>query len=85
MKICYKVMVVTLNSSPLAVNFVKAARRIWASQVPSKVHVFGCRFLQGRLATRDQLVSRGIIDPVHFTCPFCFHVDERVSHIFFDF
>lgn len=56
---------VGVSFSSLTDSFAKVARNLWASSVPSKIHVFGWRLLIGRLATRDQLVHRSFVKPAH--------------------
>ncbi|XP_058741966.1 uncharacterized protein LOC131614391 [Vicia villosa] len=53
---------------------------VWKIRVPSKVGIFGWRFVLGRLPTREQLKIRGIIvDDIDCCCVFCFQEMETSS------
>ncbi|XP_058748652.1 uncharacterized protein LOC131621635 [Vicia villosa] len=56
---------------------------IWKSWMPSKVQVFGWRLMKERLATRDQLVKRGIIvTDEESLCVFgCLQLEDT-NHVF---
>lgn len=47
----------TLNNSISDTVFIKSVNRLWETDVPSKIHIFGWRLLQNRLATHDSLVN----------------------------
>ncbi|XP_058755197.1 uncharacterized protein LOC131628381 [Vicia villosa] len=56
---------------------------LWQLSVPSKVGIFGWRFVLGRLPTRDLLKARGIIgNDSECGCVFCSSVPENLSHLF---
>lgn len=56
---------------------------MWKIIVPSKVGIFGWRYVLGRLPTRDQLKVRGaIVDDIDFCCVLCFHDLENTNHLF---
>ncbi|GJU40757.1 RNA-directed DNA polymerase, eukaryota, reverse transcriptase zinc-binding domain protein [Tanacetum coccineum] len=53
---------------------------VWNSWVPRKVNICVCRASLNRLATRSNLVSRGINIPSS-CCPLCNDVEEDTEHI----
>lgn len=55
----------------------------WISIVPIKINILGWKLSLNRLATRDNLVHRGI-DIVSEECPLCNLEKESVNHIFFN-
>ncbi|KAI5437740.1 hypothetical protein KIW84_023742 [Lathyrus oleraceus] len=70
---------------PLDQTQEKAFGALWSTQVHIKIKVFGWKTLLNRLATRDLLLSRGIISFSHdLTCVFYFRVEENLQHIFFE-
>lgn len=50
------------NVMELQADVSDALKVLWQSWMPLKVKIFGWRLLQDRLATRDQLVKRGILE-----------------------
>ncbi|CAJ2654228.1 unnamed protein product [Trifolium pratense] len=63
---------------------LEAIQRLWKSDVPSKVNVFGWRLLLNRLPTRTALHHRGILTNHHeLSCVFCFQQAEDENHLFF--
>ncbi|XP_058752383.1 uncharacterized protein LOC131625548 [Vicia villosa] len=55
---------------------------VWGAHIPSKVKIFGWRLLQNRLATRKQLLRRGIITRHNeAVCVFCLMQEEDLTHI----
>jgi len=43
-------------------NFGVVIKRVWRSVVPSKARAFTWRLLHDRLATKDALIRRGLLD-----------------------
>ncbi|PNX80416.1 hypothetical protein L195_g036415, partial [Trifolium pratense] len=69
---------------PLDTNAADAFSRLWKSDVPSKIIVFGWRLLLNRLPTRTALHRRGILsNPFESSCVFCFRHMEDETHLFF--
>ncbi|CAJ2635642.1 unnamed protein product [Trifolium pratense] len=63
---------------------LEAIQRLWKSDVPSKVNVFGWMLLLNRLPTRAALHHRGILTNHHeLSCVFCFQQAEDGNHLFF--
>jgi hypothetical protein len=61
-----------------------ALRKLWNTDIPSKVQVFGWRLLLKRLPTRAALSRRGIlINPHDLNCVFCSLPVEDTAHLFF--
>lgn len=59
-------------------------KHIWATDVPSKIQIFGWRLIQKCIGTRDNLISHGIIDHERNNwCLLCIEGEEPVSHLFF--
>jgi len=83
-KSCYKEINSTYNRTNMEGNLRKAIVGIWKTKVPSKIQVHGWRLLLGRLATRDELCKRGILNGAHnLVCPLCFQVAESGAHMGF--
>ena len=58
-------------------------KRIWTGLAPLKVEVFCWQLLKGRIAVKEQLASRGLIDWNMASCTFCNVEIESVDHLFF--
>jgi hypothetical protein len=57
--------------------------RIWESPAPSKVVVFSWQLLHGRIPTKDNLVSRGVLgQEVDVRCVWCDYSPEAAKHLF---
>ena len=69
-----------LCSSPSYEEFWKL---VWVGLAPPKVEVFCWQLMQGRIATKDQLARRGVMDWNLAVCTFCNAERESVSHLFF--
>jgi hypothetical protein len=64
---------------------VKALNKLWISNVPSKISIFGRRLLLDKLPTREALYSKGIItNNLERCCVFCFKEVEDTHHVFFN-
>ncbi|KAK2384525.1 hypothetical protein QL285_071861 [Trifolium repens] len=83
-KSCYTML---LNLWPVEImeeNLLLAFKKLWRSDVPSKINVFGRRLLLNRLPTRTALNRRGILLNLHdLYCVFCFQHVEDCAHLFF--
>ncbi|CAJ2652779.1 unnamed protein product [Trifolium pratense] len=65
-------------------HVLEAIQRLWKSDVPSKVNVFGWSLLLNRLPTRAALYHRGILTNLHeLSCVLCFQQAEDEKHLFF--
>jgi hypothetical protein len=61
-----------------------AIKKLWRTDIPSKVNVFGWWLLLGRLPTRLALYRRGVlVNPQDLLCVFCSLVGEDIPHLFF--
>jgi len=58
--------------------------KAWHKSVPSKVSSLVWRVFQNRVATKDNLYKRGIIDQGATLCVGECGVEESVSHLFFE-
>ncbi|PNX66294.1 F-box family protein [Trifolium pratense] len=68
----------------LDTNAAAAFSRLWKSDVPSKINVFGWRLLLNRLPTRTALHRRGVLsNPFELSCVLCFRHREEEAHLFF--
>ena len=57
-------------------------RLVWATFAPPKVEAFCWQLMKGRIAVREQLVTRGLLDWEAAVCPFCKSEVETISHLF---
>ncbi|XP_058742316.1 uncharacterized protein LOC131614778 [Vicia villosa] len=60
-----------------------ALKRIWKTNIPSRLKVFGWKVALNRLPTKDQLVKRGIIRNEQELCVFCDEKAEDLDHLLF--
>jgi hypothetical protein len=68
----------------LEATILAALKKLWKIDVPSKVLVFGWRFILDRLPTRLALNHRGIIlNRNDMSCAFCSLNTEDIGHLFF--
>jgi len=58
----YMLMQQDLHQSGSDNNFGVVIKRVWRSVVPSKARAFTWRLLHDRLATKDALIRRGLLD-----------------------
>ena len=56
---------------------------VWKGFAPSKVEVFCWQLFRGRIAVKDQLACRGLIDRNLALCTFCKVKIESIGHLFF--
>ncbi|CAL5206955.1 unnamed protein product [Lathyrus oleraceus] len=57
--------------------------RLWSFSIPMKIKIFGWRVFLDRIASKDQLLRRGIIcSPRDFPCALCLLVEENLQHLF---
>ncbi|XP_058768826.1 uncharacterized protein LOC131642615 [Vicia villosa] len=74
-----------LSGPPLSSIIVKAVKHLWKVKAPPKVIFFGWRIIHNRLATKDQLIKRGILmDDIVSECVFCSTETESLSHLLGD-
>ncbi|XP_058766044.1 uncharacterized protein LOC131639579 [Vicia villosa] len=78
---CYYRFFSKLSGPPIIANVVKASTYIWKVQAPTKTLFFGWRLIHDRLATKDQLYKKGILDFTEMNCVFCSVEEERLSHL----
>lgn len=70
-------MVVQQNED---ISFVMAL--VWKIKVPSKMQVFGWKFISNRIATKEKLAKTSIIvDDNDKVCPFCLLDIETLNHL----
>ncbi|XP_058760381.1 uncharacterized protein LOC131633708 [Vicia villosa] len=75
---------ISRNAFHQSLNSVEllAVNQIWKTQVPSKIQVFGWRCIKDRIATREQLLKRGILlGSEANVCVFCSSVGESILHL----
>ncbi|XP_058726229.1 uncharacterized protein LOC131597556 [Vicia villosa] len=83
-KSCYEFFKKFLSGQPMESDKVKALNFLWKFKVPPKILCFAWRFLLNRLATRDQLVRRGVLEEgIDSSCALCGFGEESLSHLFF--
>ena len=58
-------------------------KMVWMGLAPPKVEVFCWRLVRERIATKDQLVKRGLLERRQAVCVFCNTEMESVDHLFF--
>ncbi|PNX85681.1 70 kDa peptidyl-prolyl isomerase, partial [Trifolium pratense] len=68
--------------SDASVTTEVADHLIWHFQVPLKVSIFAWRLLRGRLSTRVNLVTRGVLSSIVHTCAFGCGEAESAHHLF---
>ncbi|XP_058726814.1 uncharacterized protein LOC131598205 [Vicia villosa] len=61
-------------------NYIEA----WNRFIPLKVAVLVWRLFQNKIASKDNLVKRGVLNQTQSDCPFRCAVTENASHIFFE-
>lgn len=85
MKSCYDRLKAKLSEPPLNFVLVKALNNLWKVKVPSKVLFFDLRYIQNRIATKDQLFKRGLfVSNNDVICVMCMMEEENLSHLFRD-
>ncbi|KAK2407071.1 hypothetical protein QL285_042730 [Trifolium repens] len=84
-KTTYATLQNILVADELESMMVKALKKLWSSNVPSIISIFGWRLLLDKLPTREALFSKGIItNNLEICCVFCFNEIEDVQHVFFN-
>lgn len=59
--------------------------RLWSFSIPMKIKIFGWRVFLDRIASKDQLLRRGIIrSPRDFPCALCLLIEENLQHLFLE-
>ncbi|XP_058732554.1 uncharacterized protein LOC131604078 [Vicia villosa] len=82
-KSCYDFLKAKLSGPDLLADKVRALSHLWKVKAPSKVLFFCWRFIHNRLATRDLLVSRGILNEgSESLCVLCMKEEESRTHLF---
>ena len=56
---------------------------VWSGLAPPKVEVFCWQLMRGRIAVKEQLARRGLVDWNIAVCTFCKAEIESVVHLFF--
>jgi hypothetical protein len=66
-------------------NLLDAIKKLWKTDIQSKVNVFGWRLLLNRLPTRAALNRRDILVNSHnnLLCVFCFLNVDNTTHLIF--
>ncbi|XP_058777034.1 uncharacterized protein LOC131651385 [Vicia villosa] len=79
----YKQLMLALNEEKVDPSHKEALKHVWRSWLPSKVKIFGWRLLKDRLATRAQLVKRGILEynAAGFCAFGCLQIEDT-AHLF---
>ncbi|XP_058759850.1 uncharacterized protein LOC131633146 [Vicia villosa] len=81
-KSCYDRFMAILSGTPMEDNKVKALSYLWKCNAPSRILFFGWRFILDRIATRDQLVRRGILREGNDSlCALCLLEEESIEHL----
>ncbi|XP_058741729.1 uncharacterized protein LOC131614118 [Vicia villosa] len=84
-KSCYVFFKGNLSGPPLNVVKVRALAHLWTIKVPSKILFFCWRFIHNRIATKENLVRRGILNDVGDSlCVLCYSEEETLAHLFSD-
>ncbi|XP_058752225.1 uncharacterized protein LOC131625382 [Vicia villosa] len=82
-KSCYDFFKGKLSGPPLAEEKVRALIHLWNLKVPSRIQFFCWRFIHNRIATKDNLVSRGILNEGEDSlCVLCSKEEENIVHLF---
>ncbi|XP_058742452.1 uncharacterized protein LOC131614937 [Vicia villosa] len=82
-KSCYAKLLQGQDASPIDPSYKSCLNVVWDSLIPQKVKLFGWRLLRNRLATRDQLIRRGILEgDDNCRCPLCNSAAESSEHLF---
>ncbi|XP_058783739.1 uncharacterized protein LOC131658465 [Vicia villosa] len=81
----YRKLIMGVDVMEVQVCVKVALKVLWHSWMPSKVKIFGWRLLQDRLATREQLVKRGILEnDERCFCVFGCSQEGDIRHLFLD-
>ncbi|XP_058734229.1 uncharacterized protein LOC131605960 [Vicia villosa] len=81
-KSCYDRFMAILSGNPMEAIKVKALSHLWKCLAPSRILFFGWRFILDRIATRDQLVRRGILQEGNDSlCALCLLEEESIEHL----
>ncbi|XP_045797681.1 uncharacterized protein LOC123891843 [Trifolium pratense] len=84
LKSCYFSLLETRQAEYVEENVLEVIKRLWKTDVPSKINVFGWRLLLNKLPTRTALNRRGILTNSHdLPCVCCFKQLEDSAHLFF--
>ncbi|XP_058742102.1 uncharacterized protein LOC131614547 [Vicia villosa] len=80
---CYVFFKGKLSSPLMNIDKAGALANIWNIKVPSKILFFCWRFIHNRIATKDNLVSRGILNEEGDSfCVLCDSEEETLMHLF---
>ncbi|PNX85822.1 ribonuclease H, partial [Trifolium pratense] len=83
-KSCYSCLLSLKQVVNLDAKVLDAIQRLWGTDIPSKIKIFGWRLLLNKLPTRAALNRRGILtNPHDLPCAFCFQQIEDDTHLFF--
>jgi hypothetical protein len=82
-KSCYELLY-KIFRAPAATDPFKdfVFSNIWRCAAPSKVCAFSWQLLLGRIATKDNLWRRGMLQEDQLPCIFCNSVVETLAHLF---
>ncbi|KAK2410194.1 hypothetical protein QL285_045571 [Trifolium repens] len=81
---CYNLLIAARQTEELNAPLLAALKKLWKSDIPSKILVFGWRLLLDRLPTRAALARRGFLaNTDELRCVFCTQHDEDSTHLFF--
>ena len=58
-------------------------KSVWVSLAPPKVEIFCWQLMRGRIAVKEQLARRGLLDWDKVVCTFCRAEVETIGHLFF--
>ncbi|XP_058775768.1 uncharacterized protein LOC131650044 [Vicia villosa] len=78
---CYDWFFSKLSGPPINSNVAKACSFLWKVKAPSKFIIFGWRVIHNRIATKDLLHKRGILDVNNLQCVFCSSEEDSLPHI----
>jgi hypothetical protein len=80
----YNLLLAARQTKELNEPLLAALKKLWKSDIPSKILVFGWRLLLNRLPTRAALARRGVLANTNeLQCVFCNQNEEDSIHLFF--
>jgi hypothetical protein len=80
----YNLLLAARHTEELNEPLLAALKKLWKSDIPSKILVFGWRLLLNRLPTRAALARRGVLANTNeLQCVFCNQSEEDSIHLFF--
>ncbi|XP_058741449.1 uncharacterized protein LOC131613827 [Vicia villosa] len=78
---CFSWFFAKLSGPTLNDQVIKAATFLWNLNAPSNFLFFGWRIIHDRIATKDNLLKRVILDVNDSFCVFCSITEETLLHL----